>query len=58
MAQLIRHLLKKCLQYICFKEKDGILKPEAIADTYWFVHTQHRSAWTHELDFRPYMEKF
>ena len=40
------------------KEKDGILKPDAIADTYWFVHTQHRSAWTHELDMRPYMEKF
>ena len=40
------------------KEKDGILQPEAIADAYWFVHTQHRSAWTHELDLRPYMEKF
>ena len=40
------------------KEKDGILQPDAIADTYWFVHTQHRSAWTHELDLRPYMEKF
>ena len=39
-------------------EKDGILQPEAIADADWFVHTQHRSAWTHELDLRPYMEKF
>ena len=40
------------------KEKDGILQPEAIADAYWFVHSQHRSAWTYELDLRPYMEKF
>jgi NAD(P)-dependent dehydrogenase (short-subunit alcohol dehydrogenase family) len=40
------------------KEKDGILQPDAIADAYWFVHTQHRSAWTHELDLRPYMETF
>jgi short-subunit dehydrogenase len=40
------------------KEKGGILQPEAIADSYWLVHTQHRSAWTHELDLRPYMEKF
>ena len=40
------------------KDKDGILKPDAIADTYWNVHTQDRSAWTHELDLRPYMEKF
>ena len=40
------------------KEEDGILQPDAIADTYWYVHSQHRSAWTHELDLRPYMEKF
>ena len=40
------------------KDKDGILKPDAIADTYWFVHSQDRSAWTHEVDLRPYMEKF
>jgi NAD(P)-dependent dehydrogenase (short-subunit alcohol dehydrogenase family) len=40
------------------KVKDGILQPDAIADTYWYVHSQHRSAWTHELDLRPYMEKF
>ena len=40
------------------KEKDGILKPDAIADAYWFVHTQDRTAWTYELDLRPYMEKF
>jgi NAD(P)-dependent dehydrogenase (short-subunit alcohol dehydrogenase family) len=40
------------------KEKDGILSPEKIADSYWFVHSQHRSAWTHELDLRPYMETF
>ena len=40
------------------KEKDGILQPNAIADAYWFVHTQEKNAWTHELDLRPYMEKF
>ena len=40
------------------KDKDGILQPDAIADTYWSVHKQHRSSWTHELDLRPYMEKF
>ena len=40
------------------KEQDGILQPKSIADAYWFVHTQNRSAWTHELDLRPYMEKF
>ena len=33
---------------------DGILKPQEIADTYWQLASQHRSAWTHELDLRPY----
>ena len=37
---------------------DGGLSPEAIAETYWHVHTQHRSAWTHELDLRPYRESW
>lgn len=40
------------------KEKDGILVPEEIAEAYWSIHIQHRSAWTHELDLRPYMETF
>ncbi len=38
------------------KQKDGIVKPEAIAEAYWQLHLQHRSAWTHELDLRPWME--
>jgi NAD(P)-dependent dehydrogenase (short-subunit alcohol dehydrogenase family) len=40
------------------KDEDGILKPEHIADTYWMLHSQPRDAWTHELDLRPWMEKF
>ena len=40
------------------KEQDGILDPDAIAENYWLLHQQHRSAWTHELDLRPWMEKF
>jgi len=30
--------------------------PDDIADTYWFLHTQKRSAWTFELDIRPFLE--
>lgn len=40
------------------KEQDGILDPDAIAEAYWQLHVQPRSAWTHELDLRPWMEKF
>ena len=37
---------------------DGLLNIDAIADSYWHLHTQHRSAWTHEIDLRPYKEPF
>jgi NAD(P)-dependent dehydrogenase (short-subunit alcohol dehydrogenase family) len=37
---------------------DRLLSPAAIAETYWQLHVQHRSAWTHELDLRPYRETF
>ena len=40
------------------KEKDGILQPKEIAEAYWNIHVQHPSAWTQEMDLRPYMEKF
>jgi short-subunit dehydrogenase len=40
------------------KAQDGILNPDHIAEAYWMLHTQPRDAWTHELDLRPYMEKF
>jgi NAD(P)-dependent dehydrogenase (short-subunit alcohol dehydrogenase family) len=40
------------------KKRDGVLSPDAIADSYWMLHNQHRSAWTHELDLRPWIENF
>ncbi|KAK0747543.1 hypothetical protein B0T21DRAFT_379569 [Apiosordaria backusii] len=38
--------------------EDGKLSADAIAESYWHLHTQHRSAFTQELDLRPYVEKF
>ena len=40
------------------KDQDGILNPEHIAENYWMLHMQPRDAWTHELDLRPWSEKF
>jgi NAD(P)-dependent dehydrogenase (short-subunit alcohol dehydrogenase family) len=40
-----------------FKDED-LLKPDAIADTYWHLAHQDRSAWTMELELRPFKEKF
>jgi NAD(P)-dependent dehydrogenase (short-subunit alcohol dehydrogenase family) len=39
-------------------EGDRQLQPDAIAETYWHLHLQPRSAWTHEMDLRPWSEKF
>lgn len=43
-------------EYFAERPADGILQPEDIAETYWAVHCQPRSAWTHEVDVRPYTE--
>jgi NAD(P)-dependent dehydrogenase (short-subunit alcohol dehydrogenase family) len=37
---------------------DSLLSPDEIARAYWHLHCQHRSAWTHELDLRPWVERF
>lgn len=37
---------------------DGLLNIDAIAEAYWTLHHQHRSAWTLELDVRPWSENF
>jgi NAD(P)-dependent dehydrogenase (short-subunit alcohol dehydrogenase family) len=37
---------------------DAQLEPDAIAQTYMAILNQHRSAWTHEIDLRPWVENF
>ncbi|KIW90909.1 uncharacterized protein Z519_08692 [Cladophialophora bantiana CBS 173.52] len=37
---------------------DGKLSPYAIAESYWNLHTQHKSAFTQEIDLRPFNEHF
>ena len=45
-------------QRYAVKEQDGILNPDHIAEAYWQLHLQPRSAWTQEMDLRPWMETF
>ena len=37
---------------------DSLLDPDAIAETYWATLNQHRSAWSWEVEVRPWVEKF
>ena len=43
-------------QRYALKEQEGIVNPEAIAESYWQLHLQPRNAWTHEMDLRPWIE--
>jgi len=38
--------------------EDSLLDPDAIAETYFQVARQHRSAWSWEVELRPWLEKF
>ncbi|MFK7913882.1 MAG: SDR family NAD(P)-dependent oxidoreductase [Pseudomonadales bacterium] len=38
-------------------DHDGLLLPEKVADTYWHLASQHRSAWTFEADLRAYSDR-
>ncbi|MGE0256568.1 MAG: SDR family NAD(P)-dependent oxidoreductase [Alphaproteobacteria bacterium] len=40
------------------KGPDALLDPDAIAETYLSIHRQHRSAWTWEVELRPWVENF
>ena len=40
------------------RAEDAILNPDHIAANYVMLHKQPRSAWTHELDIRPWKEKW
>jgi NAD(P)-dependent dehydrogenase (short-subunit alcohol dehydrogenase family) len=46
-----RHLLEE-------RGPDSLLAPDDIAETYLHLHRQARSAWTQELDLRPWVERF
>lgn len=35
-------------------DKDGLILPERVAETYWHIANQHRSAWTFETDLRAF----
>jgi len=40
------------------KSTNSLLRPDDIAEAYWFLHSQKKSAWTFELDLRPWDQTF
>jgi NAD(P)-dependent dehydrogenase (short-subunit alcohol dehydrogenase family) len=39
-------------------DREGLLALDDIAEVYWHLHAQPRSAWTQEIDLRPFKEPF
>jgi hypothetical protein len=59
MRQMPSLMLMQCvtillLFLVLYADNDDL----QIADTYWYLHTQPRTTFTHELDMRPYVEKW
>ena len=50
-SERYRHLIDE-------RGEDSLLAPDAIAELYLQLHRQPRSAWSHEIDIRPWLEKF
>ena len=50
-SESYRHLVEE-------RGEDSLLAPDAIAELYLQLHRQPRSAWSHEIDVRPWSEKF
>jgi NAD(P)-dependent dehydrogenase (short-subunit alcohol dehydrogenase family) len=50
---LIRKMQPKTFEE---RPEDGVLQPDDIAETYWTIHQQPRSAWLSETTLRPWVE--
>src|ERR1700730_11923965 len=37
---------------------DSLIQTSSVAEAYWALHNQSRDGWTHELDLRPYVERW
>ncbi len=50
---LIRRMMPQVFEE---RPSDGVLNPDDIAEAYWDLHRQRRSAWTQETELRPWKE--
>ncbi|MES2903447.1 MAG: SDR family NAD(P)-dependent oxidoreductase [Pseudomonadota bacterium] len=53
-----RIALTKGAEAVAEMPPDTLMNPESIAETYWQLHRQPRDAWTHEIDLRPFGERW
>jgi hypothetical protein len=50
--------IRSAVRLVPADQPDSMLDPDDIAETYWQVANQKRSAWTWEVELRPWVERF
>ena len=56
LGQMLGKEIFQQLREVKGMEHDGLILPEKVAETYYHLSQQHRSAWTHELDIRAFSD--
>ena len=51
-------ILKNAPQFAQAMGEDGLISLTGLTDAYWYLYTQPKTAWTHELDLRTLKEPF
>jgi NAD(P)-dependent dehydrogenase (short-subunit alcohol dehydrogenase family) len=51
-------IVKGLPQFAQAMGEDGLVSLAGLADAYWYLYTQPKAAWTHELDLRTFKESF
>lgn len=44
--------------FMKIRGRESLIQPKDVADSYWQIHEQAPGAWSHELELRPFKEKF
>ena len=56
LGKMLGEELFKQLRETKGMEHDGLVLPESVAETYYYLSQQHRSAWSHEVDIRAFSD--
>jgi len=57
-SEAIHRRLSAATGTIPARPPDSLIQTRSVAEAYWALHNQPRDGWTHELDIRPYVERW
>lgn len=57
-TEFIKNIVGDDATFEKLKSTDSLLRPDDVAEAYWFLHCQNKSAWSFEIDLRPWDQSF